>query len=93
MRDLALQVGQVHRVVVHQRDTAHAGRAQVQRHRRAQAARADHQGMRGEQTFLAFDADFLEQDVARIAQQLVVVHRTKDNVPAYDGSSDCHDTR
>jgi hypothetical protein len=46
VRDLALQVGQVHGVVVDQRDAADAGRAQVQRHRRAQPAGADDQRMR-----------------------------------------------
>jgi hypothetical protein len=46
VRDLALQVGEVDRVVVDQRDAADAGRAQVQRHRRAQAAGADDQGVR-----------------------------------------------
>jgi len=30
--------------------------------------------MRGQQFFLALDADFVEQDVARVAQQLIVVH-------------------
>ena len=70
--DLPLQVGQVHGVVVDQRDRAHAGRAQVQRHRRAQPTCADHQGVGFEQPLLAFDAEFVEQDVARVAQQLLV---------------------
>ena len=33
VRDLALQIGQVHAVVVDDRDPSHAGAAQVQRHR------------------------------------------------------------
>src|SRR5471030_1621618 len=33
--------------------------------------------MPGQQFLLAFDADFVEQDVARVAQQLVIVHRAR----------------
>jgi hypothetical protein len=43
--DLALQVGQIHRVVIDDRESADAGRAQVQRHRRAEASGTDHQGV------------------------------------------------
>ena len=75
MGDLALQVGEVDAVVVDDRDAADAGRAEVQRHRRAEAAGADHQRVRGEQPPLALDADVVEQEVARVAQQVVVVHR------------------
>ena len=74
VRDLALQVGEVHHVVVDQRDAAHAGGAEVQRHRRAEAACADHDRVRGEQALLPFHADLLQQDVARIAKQLFVGH-------------------
>jgi hypothetical protein len=70
--DLALQVGEVYLVVIHQRDAPDAGAAQVQRHGGAQPARADHQRMGAQQTLLAFDADVVEQDVPRIPQQLVV---------------------
>jgi len=38
-------------------------------------ARADHQGAPIEQGLLAFDVDLGQQDVAAVAQQLVVVHR------------------
>jgi hypothetical protein len=72
--DLPLQVGHVDRVVVDQGDAADPRGAQVQRHRRAQAASADHQRMAVQQALLAFDTDGIEQDVAGIAQQLVVVH-------------------
>src|SRR5476649_1732357 len=75
--DLALQIGQVDRVVVDQRDVADAGRRQVQRGRRTEAAGADDQRMPGQQFLLPFDADFVEQDVARVAQQLVIVHRAR----------------
>jgi hypothetical protein len=58
----------------HHGDVADTGAAQVKRHRRPQAAGADHQGMGRKQFFLAFNADLFEQDVARVAQQLGVVH-------------------
>jgi len=72
--DLALQVGEIDRVVVDHGELADTGRAEVERDRRAQAAGADDQGMAVQNALLAFDADFLEQDMARIAQQLIVVH-------------------
>ena len=71
---LSLQIGQVDAVVVHQSNVADARRPEVQRHRRAQAPGADHQRMGGQQPLLAFDAQFIEQDMARVAQQLVVGH-------------------
>jgi hypothetical protein len=74
VRDLALQVGHVHVVMVRHRDAADPGRAQVEGHRRTQPARTDDQGMAVEQALLALDADVVKQEVARIAQQLVVVH-------------------
>ena len=74
VRDLALQVGQVHRIVVYQRETPHACSAEQQRHGGAQPPRADHQGVGCQDALLSFDADFIEQDVARVAQQLVIVH-------------------
>ena len=76
VRDLALQVGQVDRVVIDQRDAPDAGRAEVERHRRAEPAGADDQRMPVEQPLLALDADLVEQDVPRIAQQLVIVSWT-----------------
>ena len=60
--------------MVDHRDAAHTGRAQVERHRRAQAAGADDEGMRVQQALLAFDADLVEHQVAGVAQQLLVVH-------------------
>ena len=74
VRNLPLQIGQLDGVVVDDRDPADAGRAEVQRHRRPEAAGADDQRMRRQQPALALDADLVEQDVPRITQQLVVVH-------------------
>jgi hypothetical protein len=75
VHDLALQVGEIDGVVIHQRDVAYPGRGQVHGRRRAQAAGTDHQGMALQQAGLAFDVDLVEQDVARVAQQLLVIHR------------------
>ena len=63
MGDLALQVGEVHRVVIDHGDPAHAGGAQVQRCGRAQAAGADDHRVGGKNAFLALDADVIEQDM------------------------------
>jgi hypothetical protein len=78
VRDLSLQVGQVDAVVVDDRQRADARGREVQRHRRAEPAGADHQRMRIEQPLLAGDVELVEQDVAGVAQQLVVVHRRQD---------------
>ena len=55
-------------------EVADAGRAQIQGHRRAQPTRAHHQHPAGQNALLPFDPDLIEQDVARVAQQLVVRH-------------------
>jgi hypothetical protein len=65
VHDLALQVGEIDGVVIHQGDVAYPGRSQVHGRRRAQAAGTDHQGMALQQAGLAFDVDLVEQDVAR----------------------------
>ena len=74
MGNLALQISQIDRIVIDQRDVADASRTQVQRCGRAQAAGTNDQHMRGQDAFLPLNADFVEQDVARIAQKLLVVH-------------------
>ena len=93
VQDLPLQVGEVDRVAVGEQDPADAGRGEIERRRRAEAAGADHQRVRAEQALLPLDADLVEQDVAAVAQQLVVVHvahpwggaRRKSNGPACAG--------
>jgi hypothetical protein len=72
--DLALQIGQLHHVVVAQGERAHAGRGQIHGHRRAQAARANHQDVAVQQAGLAGDVYLGQQDMAAVAQQLLVVH-------------------
>ena len=74
VQDLALQVGEIDRVAVDQCQPADARRSQVHRCGRAEPAGADDQRRGGADARLPFDADLLQQDVARIAQQLVVVH-------------------
>ncbi len=74
VHDLALEVGEIHVVAVADRQAADAGGSEIQRHRRAEPARADDEGVRGEQLLLPLDADLRQQDVAAVAQELVVVH-------------------
>ena len=71
MGDLALQVGQLHPVVIDDADRADAGRGQIQRERRAQPAGADHQHARRLQLRLADAAHVLQQDVPRVAADFV----------------------
>jgi len=69
---LALEVGEVDDVVVDDPERAHAGRREVQRRRRAEAARAEQQHARVEQLLLALGADLGDQQVARVALALLV---------------------
>ena len=71
MGDLALQVRQLHAVVVDDADRADAGGGQIQRERRAKPAGADHQHARGLQLRLADAAHVLQQDVAGVAADFV----------------------
>ena len=74
VRNLALQIGQVYGIVVYQCQVANASRCEVQGNRRTQATDAYDQGPCLHDALLAFDANFVEQDVARVAQQLRVIH-------------------
>ena len=71
MRHLTLQVGQLDDVVIDQAERADAGGGEIQRQRTAKPAGADHQHTRLAQTRLAGAADLGEQDVARVALDLV----------------------
>ena len=75
MQDLALQVGQVDRVAIGQYQGANARRGQVIGRGRTQAAGTDDQRAGIDDVVLALDADLRQQDVATVAQQLVVGHR------------------
>ena len=51
-----------------------ACRPQIQCHWRAQATGPNDQGAAFKNALLAFNADLVEQDVARVAQQQGVIH-------------------
>ena len=69
--DLALQVADVDRVVVHEADRADAGRREVHRRRRSQAAGADAEHARGLEPLLPFDAHLGQRQVPAVSQHLV----------------------
>ena len=70
MHDLALQVGEVDAVAVADGDAAHAARGEVEQRRGAEAARADHERVGGEEALLRFLAELVQQQVAAVAQAL-----------------------
>ena len=72
---LALQVGEIHHVEIHQADAPDAGGGQVQAERRAQAARAHQQDLGGFELLLPLDPHFRDDQVAAIAQDLIVRER------------------
>ena len=74
---LALQVGEVDDVVVDDPERADAGRREVERRRRAEAAGAEQQHLGVEQLLLALDADLVEQQVARVAVALLGAHEAR----------------
>ena len=72
--DLPLQVGQFHAVVVAHRQRAHPGRGQIHGHWRAQPPGTNNQGVAGQQCGLSGQVELREQQMAAVAQQLLVVH-------------------
>ena len=72
VEDLALQVGQVHHVVVDDAHGADAGRGQVIGGRRTQAARSHHQHPCVQELRLALFADLGQQEVAAVAGELLL---------------------
>ena len=74
VEDLSLQVGQIDGVVIDQRDPADAGRGEIERSRRAEAAGTDDQRVAVEDALLAFDAECVKEDVPAVAEQLLVGH-------------------
>ena len=69
--DLALEVGQVDHVVVHDPERAHAGGGEVEGGGRAEPAGAEQQDLGVEQLELALDADLGDEQVARVALALL----------------------
>jgi hypothetical protein len=78
---LPLQVGEVDLVGIDQRETADAGRGEVERCRATQPARADDQRVRGAQLLLSFDPDLRQQDVPAVTEKLLVVQGVRGRFP------------
>jgi hypothetical protein len=90
VEDLALQVGEVDLVGVREREAPDAARGEVERGRAAEAARADDERVRRAQALLALDAELGPQDVAAVAEELLVVQRRNaGGAPARALSSVC----
>jgi hypothetical protein len=77
IEDLPLKIGEVDLVRVGQGEFADAARGEVERCRAAQAAGADDERMRGAQPLLPLDPDFVEKDVAAVAEELLVVQAAR----------------
>ena len=71
--DLALEVGEIHDVEIHDADFADAGGGEIHGDGRAEAAGADAQDAGGANFLLARQPDFGQNQVARIAADLVIV--------------------
>src|SRR5207302_3062588 len=71
VQNLALQVREVDDVTVHEPDRPHAGRGQVERRRRPEAAGADEEDLRPEERALPLLADLAQQEVPAVALDLV----------------------
>jgi len=77
VEDLPLQVGEIDLVRVGERQLADAACREVERRRATEAARADDERARGAQPLLALDPDLIEQDVAAVAEELLVVQAVR----------------
>ena len=73
VQDLALQVGEIHRVGVGDAEHAHSGRRQVQGRRRSQSAGADDQDLGPPDAQLPCDADLGQQDMPAVPFQKGVI--------------------
>jgi hypothetical protein len=73
VEDLALQVGEVDLVRIGEGEPADAARREVQGRRAAEAAGADDQRGCSAQPLLALDPDLGKEDVAAVAEELLVV--------------------
>ena len=71
--DLPLKVGEVHLVRVAQRYSSNAACRQIERYGAPQSAHPHDQRMGRAEFLLPFNADFRQEDVAAITQQLIVV--------------------
>ena len=70
---MSLQVGEIHLVWIGNDQLVYAGGGEVERRRAAEAARADDQRARRPQPLLPLDPDLGKEDVAAVAEELLVV--------------------
>ena len=75
-RDLALKVGLVDGIGIGNRQAADTGGGKIRQGRRTQPAATDNERMGGQEFFLAFDTDFIQQDMAAEPQKLLIVHHS-----------------
>jgi hypothetical protein len=73
VENLALQVGEVDLVGIGQGKFADAAGGEIERRRATQAAGADDERVRRAQPLLALDPYLVEEDVAAVAEELLVV--------------------
>ena len=73
VEDLALEIGKIHRVEIHDADLADAGGGEIHGDGRAEAARADAQHAGGADFLLAGQPDFGQNQVPRVAPDFVIV--------------------
>ena len=73
MKDLALKIGEVHLVEIHQAQLADTGRRQVEGDGGAEATGAEAKDAGGANFLLAFEADFGQAEVTRVTAQFVIV--------------------
>jgi hypothetical protein len=73
MDDLALEVGKIDRVKINHADFADAGRRQVHGDGRAKTARANADDAGGADFLLSSQADFRQNQVPRVAANLVII--------------------
>jgi hypothetical protein len=79
--DLALQIGQRHGIVIDDAERADARRGEIEQHRRAEPAGADHQHPGAAQRELARSTDLAQYDVAGVSLELLVgQHRVSSNL-------------
>ena len=77
IENLPLQVGEVYFVGIGDGQLADAACGKVKRRGTTEAAGADDERMRRAQPLLPFDPYFIEQDVAAVAEELLVVQVVK----------------
>jgi hypothetical protein len=73
VEDLPLQVGEVDLVGIGDRQPPDAGSGEIERRGAAQATRADDQRGGAAQSLLTLDPDFGKEDVAAVAEELLIV--------------------